>query len=399
MTDTLLQSIIPTKATIMGHNRLTKTRAKNVRHRVRNDELKQPVKVSGQINFSNDLTLEEITENLRGCDELLLRGCKNLHTLPENLKVDLLDVSDCMALRKLPSGLHAKHLIAANSGLRGMASSVTVHEHLNVNGCAELLRLPHKLKVWYLYMLDCIALVELPDKLSVSHLNMAGCVSFTTWGADGRIMDIPGERSIQYQSIGRNSPRTVILRNCRRLTHLPEWMNQLHFLDIRNCRNLTELPATLGLVAHLEIGNSGLVQRPDNAEYKHLYWNGVLVNDKIAWHPHELTADDAFNEANLEVRRVIIERIGYERFFAEADAELMDIDEDAGGERQLLRVNLPNIDRWNRDEAIICLAVNCPSTQHKYILRVPPVMENCHQAAAWIAGFDNPDLYRPVKET
>jgi hypothetical protein len=30
---------------------------------------------------------------------------------------------------------------------------------------------------------------------------------------------------------------------------------------------------------------------------------------------------------------------------------------------------------------------------------VPPNMRTCHQAAAWIAGFDNPKDYRLVAES
>jgi len=45
------------------------------------------------------------------------------------------------------------------------------------------------------------------------------------------------------------------------------------------------------------------------------------------------------------------------------------------------------------------LAVQCPSTDRRYVLRVPPTMQSCHQAAAWIAGFDNPDDYKLLKET
>jgi hypothetical protein len=34
-----------------------------------------------------------------------------------------------------------------------------------------------------------------------------------------------------------------------------------------------------------------------------------------------------------------------------------------------------------------------------YALRVPPTMRSCRQAAAWMAGFDDPDDYRPLVET
>jgi hypothetical protein len=44
------------------------------------------------------------------------------------------------------------------------------------------------------------------------------------------------------------------------------------------------------------------------------------------------------------------------------------------------------------------LKVVCPSTGHLHVLRVPPHMRSCRQAAAWIAGFDNPDDYQPIIE-
>ena len=72
---------------------------------------------------------------------------------------------------------------------------------------------------------------------------------------------------------------------------------------------------------------------------------------------------------------------------------MLDEDEDSGGKRKLLAISIPN------DEDLVVLSVSCPSTGRKYVLRVPPRTRTCHQAAAWIAGFDNPDDYHPVYET
>ncbi len=72
---------------------------------------------------------------------------------------------------------------------------------------------------------------------------------------------------------------------------------------------------------------------------------------------------------------------------------MRDQDTDPGGPRQLLEVRLRG------DEPLVCLAVRDPSTGRQYIIRVPPWMRTCHQAAAWIAGFDAPDEYQPVHET
>jgi hypothetical protein len=85
--------------------------------------------------------------------------------------------------------------------------------------------------------------------------------------------------------------------------------------------------------------------------------------------------------------------MGLERFLREAEAQVLDIDTDPGGERRLIRVPMPG------DEDLVCVLVHCPSTQHRYILRVPPTLQSCRAAAAWIAGFDNPDDYCPTLET
>ena len=89
----------------------------------------------------------------------------------------------------------------------------------------------------------------------------------------------------------------------------------------------------------------------------------------------------------------MLERMGYERFLTEVDSELMDKDHDPGGERQLMRIEIGDF------EPLRLLSELCPSTGRKYLIRVPIDMETCHQAAAWIAGFDNPDDYRPEVET
>ena len=106
-----------------------------------------------------------------------------------------------------------------------------------------------------------------------------------------------------------------------------------------------------------------------------------------------ITVDEILAESNSALRHVLLERFGLERFFSEANAQVLDIDRDAGGERKLLRVPIAG------DEDLVCVLVHCPSTGRRYILRVPPTMKTCREAIAWTAGFDNPGLYRPLIET
>jgi hypothetical protein len=124
-----------------------------------------------------------------------------------------------------------------------------------------------------------------------------------------------------------------------------------------------------------------------------LRWRGVRVEERVAFHPERLTAKEVLEESNAELRRVMIERMGYLRFTQEAGAKVLDQDQDAGGVRQLLSISLPT------DEPLVGISCFCPSTQRQYFLRVPPKMKTCHQAAAWMAGFDDPSLYRPLIET
>jgi hypothetical protein len=128
----------------------------------------------------------------------------------------------------------------------------------------------------------------------------------------------------------------------------------------------------------------------------------VLMSYQDVIHPQQITAARVLQESNVERRRALIELMGTDRFVREANPQVLHQDvEHNGNARQLLRVILPTLRaRWRgNDEPIVMLSVTCPSTAHHYMLRVPPHIATCRQAAAWIAGFDDPDQYQPIMET
>jgi hypothetical protein len=145
---------------------------------------------------------------------------------------------------------------------------------------------------------------------------------------------------------------------------------------------------------------------PDTVECESFEFSGIpnfpreYIND-----PQSITADVVLNEQNVEVRRCLLELMGIQRFMREANSTIIHQDvEVSGNVRQLLRVELPVLRAgWDnspvQEEPIVMLSVTCPSTAHHYMLRVPPTMQTCHQAAAWIAGFDDPEQYQPLLET
>lgn len=128
-------------------------------------------------------------------------------------------------------------------------------------------------------------------------------------------------------------------------------------------------------------------------EENYWFWHGTRVPRWVIEQPDRIIVGRVMEERNAQVRRAMIERMTVERFVAQASAEMVDRDTDAGGERTLRRIPLP----W--DESVTALVVKCPSTQAIYVLRVPPTMRTCREAAAWTFGYDSAEVYSPAAET
>ena len=180
------------------------------------------------------------------------------------------------------------------------------------------------------------------------------------------------------------------LHGAANLDHLPDNLT-CESLDISDCVQLTTLPAGLHVTQWIELANSGIAGLPAGHGFV-LRWRGVQVSDRLAFASQSLTGQDILNLENVELRRVLIERLGYETFLQQVGGLVRDRDRDAGGERQLVCI------AFDDDEPLMILKVVCPSTGHTHVLRVPPEMRSCHQAAAWVAGFNNPDDYQPLIE-
>jgi hypothetical protein len=125
------------------------------------------------------------------------------------------------------------------------------------------------------------------------------------------------------------------------------------------------------------------------------YHHGVRVNQQIVEQPETLTAEQILTEPNAEVRRVMIEKIGYERFMALVNPEVLDEDfEPTGNPRRLLSVELAN----DPDGVIVVVELQCTTTGKMYYLRVPPTMRTCLQAVAWTADM-SPEDYVVLMES
>lgn len=332
--------------------------------------------VHGDLDLSLSHDLTDLPDGLT-VDSLDLSGCTALEALPQNLTVRRALILDyCTALTELPIGLHCYELSAVGTPLKTLPADISVDFKVDLTDCGQLERLPDGLKVGSLVLRNCYALLALPEGLDVYFLDISGCVSLTDWPLFAKV------RVGHFRA-----------RGCIQLTHLPVWINQLTELDVSGCESLLRLPHQLQVLSRLDIGGTAVTHLPVGCLDAELFWNGVRINERIAFSPETITAEETMHEQNIELRRVLMERMGYERFMANVDAELIDRDFDPGGERKLLKAAVPG------DEDFVCLAVICPSTGRQYLIRVPPTMTNCQQAAAWIAGFDIAEAYAPLVET
>ena len=307
---------------------------------------------------------------------LSLEGDAALTSLPPGLRVTRLTLSGCRRLTSLPTGLRCYELDAKDTPLASLPGDLRVENRLDLSGCAALRSLSDGLKVGTLSLAGCISLRALPEGLDVSFLDVSGCVGLREW---------PQRGSLRFGRLNA--------RGCSGLTSLPPWLTQIAQLDLRGCERLTSLPDGLRVTSWLDLADTGITALPDGLAALPLRWRGVPIDARIAFHPETIAASEVLGEGNAEKRRVLLERMGYEAFLADAQAQVLDRDTDPGGERRLLRVPLP------ADEDLICVAVSCPSTGRQYVIRVPPRTRTCRQAAAWIAGFENADDYRPIAET
>lgn len=304
-----------------------------------------------------------------------LHGEKKLTSLPAFLSCDTLSIQGCPNLQALPENLSAGTLLAGYTHVQAIPATLKVKFKLDLSGCTSLTSLPEGLKVGSLILSDCVSLKALPENLDVYFLDVSGCSA---------LEKLPEQAKVQGGH--------VVLRGCTRLKALPSWLNRVARLDVRGCEHLQALPETLKVSGWIDLADSGLTALPHHAQVP-LRWKGVPIESRIAFDPGSINGKEILDTDNAELRRVKLERMGYENFLEEVDAEILDQDTDPGGPRKLLKVPLPN------DEDLVALWVICPSTDRNYVIRVPPKMKSAHQAAAWIAGFDDPKLYQPVMET
>lgn len=115
-------------------------------------------------------------------------------------------------------------------------------------------------------------------------------------------------------------------------------------------------------------------------------YRGVRLSEKYEkLHPNQWQPKWVLEEDNAELRRVLIQGIGYARLCQQLQATELD----SWREYTLLKID-SNID----EEGIYLLKMTCPSTRHIHALRVPPDLTSAREAIRWVNwGIDPEEFY------
>ncbi len=131
-------------------------------------------------------------------------------------------------------------------------------------------------------------------------------------------------------------------------------------------------------------------------ELKTLYFNNINLPRRYWTKLSEWKPEWLLDENNAEIRRRIIEQIGYEKICEVLKAKEID----AWREYILLKIDgfEPVFEQtWPRKpvgkEPIALLKMICPSTGHVHILRVPPDMTSAREAIVWVNHGIHPDRF------
>ena len=125
----------------------------------------------------------------------------------------------------------------------------------------------------------------------------------------------------------------------------------------------------------------------------HLYCDGIYLPDRYRRKISDWQPDWLLNEENAEMRRVLIQQLGYEKICDRLGATTIDL----WREYTLLRIdNFQPFYEGSQEiarEPMMLLKMICPSTEHIHILRVPPDLTSAEAAITWVNHGIHPDKF------
>ncbi len=347
--------------------------------------------------------LEQIIEQARldGRTRLNL-GSKQIYTLPSSIG----------------SLFNLRHLELRDNQITTLPDSIANLSNLTIldlggNGIINVPEQIFSLTNLTVLGLHCNSLIALPDSIG----NLYNLTRLTL--LDNQLTKLP-------DSIGELCNLVELLAQDNQLTNLPDSINKLHKLkdlDLDN-NQLISLPknmSDLSSLNHLHLNNNHLTALPGSicnlVNLGSLEINGNQLIDLsslqylvglyyVGYFEVELPrrywtkfsqwkAEWLLDENNAEIRRILIEQLGYEKICQEVGAFTLD------NWREYTLLKIDGVEAIYNDrqrnpierEPMVLLKMTCPSTQHIHILRVPPEMVSAEAAITWVNHGIHPDEF------
>ena len=118
-------------------------------------------------------------------------------------------------------------------------------------------------------------------------------------------------------------------------------------------------------------------------------WHGTRVPEYVITTPKELVTKELWlKEENQEIKRCLVEKVGYDKFLEWFKPATIDTWVD---------YKLHHIFEQVDGEELRLLQMKDTSTERIYFLRVPPTVKTCREAVAWSFQLDA-DKYLPEQE-
>ena len=115
--------------------------------------------------------------------------------------------------------------------------------------------------------------------------------------------------------------------------------------------------------------------------------HGVYVPQWVVEHPERISVERIHAQPNEEVRRIMIERFGWERYLREYRASVIN---QRFNERDQQRETL-----YGLPDGTKRIIVSDPSTGRKYALGIPREIDTCEEAQNWMShGLDSQAIHR-----
>jgi hypothetical protein len=156
---------------------------------------------------------------------------------------------------------------------------------------------------------------------------------------------------------------------------------------------LTERPTAIHRdnLGRLHHGDGPALSYPDG--YGLHAWRGMPIPAEVAAELPTLTFERVQAETNAEVRRVMLEHFGFERYLRESGAVKAHVD-DFG---TLWKVNVPGDEPLTMVE-VVNGSPEPDGTFRTYFLRVPPTVRTAREGVAWTFELTEQD-YLPLEQT